>query len=159
MFSSFVFITVNAIIGTMALQITSLTIVYSTVYSRTDQRKHQSSASLVFVSGIHRWPVNSPHKGPVTLKMLPIDDVIMFTIIYNLGKKLIYNTRSQYSLSKFRIYFGYEDLRYPHLKHILEMKIPSFQCRKSLRGNKKVISRSTSANDGKTESIYWNGCI
>ena len=38
-----------------------------------DQRKHQSSASLAFV----RWPVNSPHKGPVTRKMFPFDDVIM----------------------------------------------------------------------------------
>ena len=27
--------------------------------------------------GIHRWPVNSPHKGPVTRKMFPLDDVIM----------------------------------------------------------------------------------
>ena len=41
----------------------SITNVYSTVYSDTDQRKHQSSASLVFVRGILRWPVNSPHKG------------------------------------------------------------------------------------------------
>ena len=40
--------------------------------------KHQSSASLAFVRGIHRWPVNSPHKGPVTRKMFPFDDVIMF---------------------------------------------------------------------------------
>ena len=40
----------------------------STVYSGADQRKHQSSASLAFVRGIHRWPVNSPHKGPVTRK-------------------------------------------------------------------------------------------
>ena len=47
----------------MASQITSLTIVYSTVYSGTDKRIHQSSASLAFVRGIHRWPVNSPHKG------------------------------------------------------------------------------------------------
>ena len=39
--------------------------------------KHQSSASLAFVLGIHRWPVNSPHKGPVTRKMFPFDDVIM----------------------------------------------------------------------------------
>ena len=58
-------------------QITSLTIVYSTVYSGTDQRKHQSSASLAFVQEIHRWPVYSPHKGPVTWKMFPFDDVIM----------------------------------------------------------------------------------
>ena len=32
--------------GEMASQITSLTIVYSTVYAGADQRKHQSSASL-----------------------------------------------------------------------------------------------------------------
>ena len=58
-------------------QITSLTIVYSTVNSDADQRKHQSSASLDSVRGIHRGPVNSPHIGPVTRKMFPFDDVIM----------------------------------------------------------------------------------
>ena len=71
--------------GAMASQITSLTIVYSTVYSGADQRKYQSSASLAFVWGIHRSPVNSPHqgpvnspyKGPITRKMFPFDDVIM----------------------------------------------------------------------------------
>ena len=67
----------DVIMGTIASQITSLTIVYSTVYSGADQRKHQSSASLAFVRGIHRWPVNSPHKWPVTRKMFPLDDVIM----------------------------------------------------------------------------------
>ena len=61
----------------IASPITSLTTVYSTVYSGADQRKPQSSASLAFVRGIHRWPVNSPHKGPVTRKMFPFDDVIM----------------------------------------------------------------------------------
>ena len=60
----------------MAPQITSLTIVYSAVYSGAVQRKHQSSASLAFEKGIHRSPVNSPHKGPVTLKMFPFDNVI-----------------------------------------------------------------------------------
>ena len=40
--------------GAIASQLTSLTIVYSTVYSDADQRKHQSSASLAFVRGIHR---------------------------------------------------------------------------------------------------------
>ena len=63
--------------GAIASQITSLTIVYSIVYSDVDQRKHQSSASLAFVRGIHRVPVNSPHKWPVTRKMFPFDDVIM----------------------------------------------------------------------------------
>ena len=63
--------------GSMASQITSLTIVYSTIYSCADLRKHQSSASLAFVWGIHRSPVISPHKGPVTRKTFPFDDVIM----------------------------------------------------------------------------------
>ena len=67
----------DVIMGTMASQITGLMIVYSTVYSGADQRKLQSSASLAFVRGIHRWPVNSPHKWPVTWKMFPFDDVIM----------------------------------------------------------------------------------
>ena len=67
----------DVIMGAIASQITSLTIVYSTVYSDADQRKHQSSASLAFVWGIHRGPVNSPHKWPVTRKMFPLDDVIM----------------------------------------------------------------------------------
>ena len=67
----------DAIMGIVASQITSLTIVYTTVYSDADQSKHQSCASLAFVWGIHRGPVNSPHKGPVTRKMFPFDDVIM----------------------------------------------------------------------------------
>ena len=54
----------DVIMNTMASQITSFTIVYSTVYSGADQRKHQNSASLAFVWGIHR-------------KMFPFDDVIM----------------------------------------------------------------------------------
>ena len=69
----------DVMIGAMASQITSLTTVYSTVHSGTDERKHQSSASLAFVQGIHQCPVNSPHKGPVTRKMFPFDDVIMVT--------------------------------------------------------------------------------
>ena len=67
----------DAIMGAMASPITNLTIVYSIVYSSADQRKYQSSASLSFVPGIHRWPANSPHKGPETRKMFPFDDVIM----------------------------------------------------------------------------------
>ena len=67
----------DIIMGMMASQITSLTIVCPTINSCADQRKHQSSASLAFVLGIHRWPVNSLRKGPVTRKMFPFDDVIM----------------------------------------------------------------------------------
>ena len=57
--------------------IMGIAIVYSTVYSGADQRKHQTSAPLAFVRGIHRWPVNSPRKWPVTRKIFPFDDVIM----------------------------------------------------------------------------------
>ena len=65
--------------GAIASQITSLTIIYSTVYSGAYQSKHQSSASLAFVWGIHRGPVNFPRKWPVTRKLFPFDDVIMRT--------------------------------------------------------------------------------
>ena len=68
----------DIIMSMMASQITSLTILYSTVYSGADQRKHQSSASLAFVRGIQRGPVNSPHKWPVMQKMFPFDDIIMW---------------------------------------------------------------------------------
>ena len=63
--------------GIIVSQITSITIVYSTDCSGADQRNYQSSSSLAFVWGIHRWLVNSPHKGPVTRKMLQFGDVVM----------------------------------------------------------------------------------
>ena len=82
--------------GATASQITSLTIVYSIVYSDADQRRHQSSASLAFVWGIHRGPVNSSHKGPVTRNMFPFDDVIVgFTeYIWNSKGKILVVTHT-----------------------------------------------------------------
>ena len=59
----------DVIMDTVASQITSLTIIYSTNYSDADQRKQRSSASLAFVREFHRWPVNSPPKWPVTRKI------------------------------------------------------------------------------------------
>ena len=67
----------DVIMSPMAYKITSLTIVYSTVYSDADQRIHQSSASLALCAGYSLGPVNSPHKWPVTRKMSPFDDVII----------------------------------------------------------------------------------
>ena len=62
----------------MAFQISSLTIVYSTVHSAANQIIHRGSVSVAFVWGMHRWPVmNSPHEWPGTRKMFPSDDVIM----------------------------------------------------------------------------------
>ena len=54
----------------------------STVCLDTNTNKHQSSASLAFVWGIHWWPVNSPHKGPVTRKMFPLFDNVITEICY-----------------------------------------------------------------------------
>ena len=80
----------EVIMGSMAFQITSLTIVFSTGYSGADQRKHQSSASLAFC-----WPVNSPHKRPVTRNMFPFDDVITWKYLIN-DTKQIYIISKQY---------------------------------------------------------------
>ena len=81
----------DVIMAAMASQITSLVIVYSTVYSGADQIKYQSSASLAFVLGIHRWPVNFPHKWPITRKMFPFDDVIVHEIGVKIQKISIRN--------------------------------------------------------------------
>ena len=74
----------DVIMSAMASPITNLTIVYSTVYWGTNQRKIQSSVLLAFVRGIHRWPVNSPRKVTVTRKMCPFDDVIMALLFHSL---------------------------------------------------------------------------
>ena len=74
----------DVIISAMASQITGVSIVFLAVCSGADQRKHQRghqrSTSPTFVRGIHRWPVDSPHKWPVTRKKFPFDDVIMFRV-------------------------------------------------------------------------------
>ena len=89
----------------MVSQISSLMIVYSTVYSDADQRKHQSSTSLAFVRGIHQGPVNSPHKWPVARKMFPFHDVIIYDglicDVSSLFERNIkkYNSKSNHRLS------------------------------------------------------------
>ena len=82
----------------MASQITSLTIVYSSLYSGADQSKHQSSMSRAFVSRIHQSLVNSPHKWPVTRKMFLFDDVIMSSLTFS----VIFCCYSKYCLYWFR---------------------------------------------------------
>ena len=72
----------DVIMGAIASQITIITIIYWNVFSGADQSKHQSSAPLAFVWGIHRGPVNSQHKWPVTRKKFPFDDVIMCVMCF-----------------------------------------------------------------------------
>ena len=78
----------------MAFHITDVLIVFWTVCSDTDQRKHKSSRSLAFVKGKHRWTVDSPHKGPVRWKMFPFGDVIKYRFCQNC-KFLIVNLYMQ----------------------------------------------------------------
>ena len=73
----------DVIMSALVSQITGVSIVCSSVGSCADKKKHQSSAALAFVWGIHRWPVNSLHKEPVTRKMFPFDDVIMWRHQYH----------------------------------------------------------------------------
>ena len=90
----------------IATQITSRMIVYSIVNSGVDQRKHQSSASLAFVRGIHRWPVNSPHKWPVTRKMFPFHDVIMIPM----GISIVRIVKIEYACLQADVMVTYTDL-------------------------------------------------
>ena len=83
----------DVIMSVMASQITSLTIVYSTVSSGADQRKHQSSGPLAFVRGIHGWPVNSPHKWPEN-----VDNVIMPPINNSLTRENQKKKRAKWSI-------------------------------------------------------------
>ena len=93
--------------GAISSQITSVSMVCSTVFSNADQRKHQSSASLAFVRGIHRWPVNSPHKGPVTRKLFPFDDVIMLNPVCVRASQLRFFRRTR-------------NIKYPHYSSCVE---------------------------------------
>ena len=86
----------DVIMDTMASQITSLAIVYSTIYSGADQRKHQSSATLAFVRGIHRTTVNSRHKWPVTRKRVSIAG--MPTVLYIQNAFCIWHIKSVFCM-------------------------------------------------------------
>ena len=90
----------DIIMGAMASKITSLTNVYSAVYSGAHERKHQSSASLAFVRGIHRWPVNSPHKWRITRKcfhLMTSSFYYLFHVTYLYDNPISYRKLHQYS--------------------------------------------------------------
>ena len=160
----------DVIMGAVTSQITSLTIIYSTVDSDVDQRKHQSSVSLAFVRGIRRGPVNSPHKWPVTRKMFPFDDVIMAMIIlhcHSLCKKCLtyrihlYNHFLEYNAPKnytWRIYM-FASIKYTCIV-ILVNQIPQgmiTSCFASpCRFNKCPLGRSAHWFPKWTPANFWN---
>ena len=80
--------------------------VCSNVCSGADQGKHQSSSSLAFVWRNHRWEVDSPHKGPVTKKMFPIDDVIIVEAEFIVNTNLPENIHCKVAFSPSRTVMG-----------------------------------------------------
>ena len=119
----------DVIMGTMGSQITSLTIVYSTVYCGANQRKQKSSASLAFVMGIHRWPVNTPYKGQVTRKMFPFDDVIIMRspktihIANTLESTLIRHRSDIFASNRYSIYVDSGGLCYQGSQVMVHVRV------------------------------------
>ena len=75
----------DVMMSAIASQIIGVSIGCPTACSGVYQRKYQRSVSLTLVRRIHRWPVDFPHKGPVTRKMFPFDDAIMPSMTTNPG--------------------------------------------------------------------------
>ena len=128
----------------LASQITSLTVVYSIVYSGVNLRKHQSSASLAFVWEIHRGPVNFPHKWPVTRKMFPFDDVIMIlTVMRNVIVMHWPHVASVITAFKTQPLFGYNKI----VKIGVFERIPYFRVRIASKGI-QIVSDWTRKHHG-----------
>ena len=104
--------------------------VCSTVCSGAYQSKHESSASLALVRGIHRWPVNSPHKWPVTRKMSPFDDVIMtqqncerVQNNFNEMEKIKYNAQVKHKLNMFLMHLDTSHQWFPRYNPIKSLAV------------------------------------
>ena len=69
----------DVIMSMMASHTTGILVVYWNVCSGADKKNTKAPRHLAFVRGIHRWTVSTPHQGPVTRKMFPFDNVIMYT--------------------------------------------------------------------------------
>ena len=120
-------------------------IVYSTIYSGADQRKHHSSALLTFVRGSRRWPVYSPHKLPVTRKLLPFDDVIM--IWWYMGKMAAilvrrFNQNVVFGFEKIKLMHDSktalrENLPFPHVCVVSSMRCTRVECMDNV--NRKIL--------------------
>ena len=116
----------DIIMNTMVSQITIVSILNLTVCSGPDQRNHQSSASLALVRGVHGWLVNSPHKGPVTRKWFPFDDVIMWMDIYKPQRTVV--MMSKQGLSDHRVIIPWYVVDCSSTIHKYNMIRRSFMC-------------------------------
>ena len=112
----------DVIMSSMASQSTGVSIVYITICSNADQRKHQSSASLAFVRGIHRWAVNSRHKGSVTRKMFSFDDGVM--MLRHSDRQS--SARICIMITGFSIYFQYQECLFTQISGLIFWKSRTF---------------------------------
>ena len=92
---------------------------------RCESKKATKFRVTGLVKGIHRWPVNSPHKGQVTRKMFPLDDVIVMLCYHKFdqvywGKSLVEN-----NLCCYNSYFRKTDLIRKYVIQILLAPIVS----------------------------------
>ena len=102
----------DVIMSAMASQITGLTIVYSIFIQAQIKENIKAPRHWPFVWGIHRRPVNSPHKRPVTRKMLPFDDVIMSKFFVSL-RQLLENV-NHFIFDYFIFYISYVLIAWSH---------------------------------------------
>ena len=155
----------DVIMGAMASQITSLTIVYSTVYLGADQRKHQSSASLAFVRGNSPVTGEFPTQMASNAEMFPFDEVIMeYSLCFVLFRlHEIWDIMFNYSLlndrmlSVNRFYPGISiDIRYG-IKFRVKCYLPKTPCCTMMRCYKHASAMHKHEKMAELYEIYW--CI
>ena len=124
------------IMGAVASQITNPIIVYSTVYSGSDQRRHQSPASLAFVREIHRWPVNSRHKWLVTRKMKNV-----FIWWYYYDNEIVFGTNILEKSSETHVWYMSKHRPGSDINRLISRQfwIPCNQTMFMTRGNRKML--------------------
>ena len=77
--------------GAIVSQITSLKIVYSTVYSGADKKKQQRSASLAYVRGIQRGPHMASNAENISIWWRHHAEHIRDTVWWNIATPAINN--------------------------------------------------------------------
>ena len=164
----------DVIMSAIASQITGVRIAHLTICSGADQGKHQSYSSLAFVRIIHRWPMNSPHKGPVTRKMFPFDDGLYGIYIYLsdgwcheshtfLAIYALTPHRAKMLTAKYisQIHYPYISITqiFPNIKHILWMKkISRFYNNQFIKFNNLSIDFQY-GHPFKTQKVFrYSGC-
>ena len=132
----------------MASWITSLTFTHECVYPDTDERKHQSSTSLAFVRGIHRWPVNSPQRRASNVESVSIYVLALCRYLWLTYKSLLFDSCCVASVMKIQLSRRMLSVIQEAIVH---MDITSPKLRKSYSGELCLVER------GKKKWRPWVG--